>query len=76
MNVIGLKFFNDLATDNNNIPTVNHDLRSGQKVLDYAPNEELLNDYSTFSMQAIDTILSKVCYIDIYVLYLYLIIKY
>ena len=60
MNTIGLKFFNNLATENNNIPTVNHDLKSGVKLLDYAPNEDLLTDYTTFTMQVIDTILSKV----------------
>ena len=60
MNTIGLKYFNNLATENNGIPTVNHDLRESDKVINYAPNEELLDDYTTFTMQVIDTILSKI----------------
>ena len=59
MTVQGLQLFNPRATEKNTIPTVNHNLhdKSGQKVLMYAPNDQLPSDYFDFTMNMID----KVC---------------
>jgi hypothetical protein len=60
MNTIGLQLFCPYATQNNAIPTVNHNLKEESKVINYAPDLKLGNDFSTFTMNVIDQILSHV----------------
>ena len=61
MTVQGLQLFNPRATEQNNIPTVNHNLhdKSGVKVLMYAPNDPLPSDYFGFTMNMVDKVCSK-----------------
>ena len=61
MTVQGLQLFNPRASEDNTIPTVNHNLhaKDGVKVLMYAPNDPLPSDYFGFTMNMID----KVCLI-------------
>jgi hypothetical protein len=58
MTVQGLKLFNPRANEQNQIPTVNHNLhdKNGVKVLMYAPNDPLPNDYFDFTMNMIDKV--------------------
>ena len=58
MTVQGLQLFNPRATENNGIPTVNHNLHSadGVKVLMNAPNDALPSDYFDFTMNMIDKV--------------------
>jgi len=59
--VQGLQLFNERATIDNHVPTVNHDLHGkGPKVLLYAPDDKLPTDYYGFTMQMIDKILSMI----------------
>lgn len=60
MTVQGLRQFNARASAANKIPTVNRDLSSELKVLPYAPDAPLGNDYVTMAMNTIDNILSHV----------------
>ncbi len=60
MTVQGLKLFNPKATVENNIPTVNMDRHSDQKVIRYAPEDKLGDDFFTPSMKTIDKILSNI----------------
>ncbi len=60
MTVQGLQMFNPRATEDNHIPTVNMDRRAPDKVIPYAPNDPVGSDFSTFSMNTIDKILSNV----------------
>jgi hypothetical protein len=55
-----LQMFNPEATEDNNIPTVNMNLKSSQKVLDHAPNNPLPTDFSTPEMNLIDRVLTRV----------------
>ncbi|KAK6177000.1 hypothetical protein SNE40_015195 [Patella caerulea] len=59
MNMDALRMFNPHATEENNIPTVNHDLSHKNKVLPFAPEETLGEDFSTHPMNLIDKILSN-----------------
>lgn len=61
MTVQGLRLFNPRATENNGIPTVNHNLHSadGVKVLMNAPNDQLPSDYFDFTMNMIDKVRSS-----------------
>lgn len=58
MTVEGLKMFNSKATESNNIPTVNHNLKSRQNVLPFAPHDPVGSDFATHTMNTIDKILS------------------
>jgi len=58
--VPALRLYNSRATVNNVIPTVNQDLHNGAKVLPYAPDEPLGNDFFGFTMNMIDKILSNI----------------
>jgi hypothetical protein len=61
MTTFGLSLFSPFSTEANRVPTVNHDLRdSSHSVLDYAPVQEISSEFTTFSMNMIDTILSNV----------------
>lgn len=60
MNVHGLQMFNPRADDINSIPTVNLDRSSDVKVLPFAPNYPLGNDFFTESMNMIDRILGEI----------------
>ena len=60
MTVQGLQLFNDKATEDNHVPTVNMDRHSSVKVVPYAPNDKLGDDYETMTMKTIDKILSNV----------------
>ena len=52
--------FNPRATALNVVPTVNLDRSASQKVLPYAPENPVGNDFSTHSMNVIDKILSEI----------------
>ena len=58
MTVQGLQLFNPRATENNYIPTVNHNLhdKTGVKVLMNAPNDPLPSDYFDSTMNMIDKV--------------------
>ena len=60
MTVEALKTFNPRATEQNNIPTVNLDRSSSEKVLPHAPSKPMGNDFSSRSMNLIDSILSDI----------------
>ena len=60
MTVQGLQLFNPRATEDNKVPTVNMDRHSEQKVIPYAPEDKLGNDFYTPSMNTIDKILSNI----------------
>jgi len=62
MTVQGLQLFNPRANEQNNIPTVNHNLhdKSGIKVLMNAPNDVLPTDYFGFTMNMVDKILAMI----------------
>lgn len=61
MTVRGLQMFNQLATEENQVPTVNHNLKDTQHpVLRHAPLTVLQQDFVTEPMQTIDSILSVV----------------
>ena len=60
MTVQGLRLFNPLATEDNHVPTVNMDRQAPEKVVPYAPNDPLGSDFSTFTMNTIDKILSGI----------------
>ena len=60
MTVEGLQLFNPKATEKNNIPTVNMDRHSDQKVVRHAPEDKLGSDFTTMSMNTIDKILSNI----------------
>ncbi len=60
MTVEGLQMFNPKATEDNSVPTVNMDRHSGVKVVDYAPNDELGDGFTTTSMKTIDKLLSNI----------------
>lgn len=60
MTVEGLQLFNPRATEENNIPTVNMDRHSDQKVVNYAPEDKLGGDFFSTSMKTIDKILSNI----------------
>jgi hypothetical protein len=60
MTVQGLQKFNPRATDKNNVPTVNMDRHSDEKVIPYAPEDALGDDFSTPSMNTVDKILSNI----------------
>lgn len=57
--VQGLRLFNDRATEKNSIPTVNHDLKSAQKVLPYAPNDPIEDAFTTEAMNVFDKIMNN-----------------
>uniref|UniRef100_A0A1X7UZW5 Uncharacterized protein n=1 Tax=Amphimedon queenslandica TaxID=400682 RepID=A0A1X7UZW5_AMPQE len=60
MTVEALKTFNPRATERNNVPTVNLDRSSSEKVLPYAPSKPVGDDFSTRSMNLIDSILGEI----------------
>lgn len=60
MTVQGLRQFNPRASAANKIPTVNRNLNSQLKVLPYAPDTPMGNDYVTLAMNTIDNILANV----------------
>ena len=47
MTVQGLQLFNPRATENNQVPTVNMDRHSSEKVVPYAPNDFVGSAFST-----------------------------
>ena len=57
MTVQGLQLFNPRATENNQVPTVNMDRHSSEKVVPYAPNDFVGSAFSTLTMNSIDKIL-------------------
>ncbi|XP_046341457.2 uncharacterized protein LOC124122415 [Haliotis rufescens] len=59
MTVQGLRMFSKHASEDNNVPTVNHDLSGVKLVRPYAPNDLLGSDFRTHSMNTIDKILSN-----------------
>lgn len=60
MTVQGLQMFNPKATEKNTVPTVNMDRHSDDKVVRYAPNDMLGDDFTTSSMNTVDKILSNI----------------
>lgn len=60
MTVEGLQLFNPRATEKNNVPTVNMDRRSEEKVVPYAPEDLLGDDFYTTPMKTIDKILNNI----------------
>lgn len=60
MTVQGLQLFNPRATEENSIPTVNMDRHSDQKVVPYAPQDMLGEDFFTTPMKTVDKILNNV----------------
>ena len=60
MTVQGLQMFNPKATVKNNVPTVNMDRHSDMKVVRFAPEDRLQQDFDTPSMNTIDKILSNI----------------
>ena len=59
MTVQGLQMFNVKATAKNNVPTVNMDRKSPQKVVPYAPDDPLGSDFATATMNTFDKILTN-----------------
>ncbi|XP_067685420.1 uncharacterized protein [Haliotis asinina] len=59
MTVQGLSMFIKHPSEDNTIPTVNHNLRGVQKVLPYAPSDPVGSDFRTHTMNTIDKILSN-----------------
>ena len=59
MTVEGLQMFNPRANVHNNVPTVNMDRRSPQKVVPFAPDDPLGHDFSTQPMNVVDKILQN-----------------
>ena len=61
MTVQGLQMFNSRATENNQVPTVNHDISDeSHLVLPYAPEDHMTEDFTTNTMNIIDSILSRI----------------
>eukprot|EP01001_Neometanema_parovale_P010548 NODE_6788_length_817_cov_185.047550_g6552_i0.p1 GENE.NODE_6788_length_817_cov_185.047550_g6552_i0~~NODE_6788_length_817_cov_185.047550_g6552_i0.p1 ORF type:complete len:232 (-),score=76.83 NODE_6788_length_817_cov_185.047550_g6552_i0:120-767(-) len=60
LTVEDLRMFHPRATDENTIPTVNHNLQASNKVLDFAPSDAVGRDFHTYTMNTIDHILSNV----------------
>lgn len=60
MTVEGLRLFNPRATEENNVPTVNMDRHSDQKVVPYAPEDALGDDFFTTPMKTVDKILNNI----------------
>lgn len=60
MTVQGLRMFNPRATVDNRVPTVNMDRRSPQKVIPFAPEDNLGSDFKEMTMNTIDKILSNI----------------
>ncbi|CAH1780043.1 unnamed protein product [Owenia fusiformis] len=60
MTVEGLRLFNPKATEKNCIPTVNHNISADIKVLPYAPSDCIGGDFSTWTMNTLDKILSNI----------------
>ena len=60
MTVEGLQMFNPRANIHNHVPTVNMDRRSPQKVVPFAPEDPLGDDFSTEPMNVVDKILQNV----------------
>ncbi|KAL0479311.1 hypothetical protein AKO1_007026 [Acrasis kona] len=60
MTVQGLRLFNPRATANNKIPTVNQNLHNGDKVVAFAPEDPVGNDFFDFTMNMIDRVLTNV----------------
>ena len=52
--------FNQRATEDNQVPTVNMDRNSPEKVIPYAPNDPIESAFTTFTMNTIDKILSNI----------------
>lgn len=61
MNVQGLRLFNQRATENNRVPTVNHNIWDEEHlVLPYAPEDPRGEDFTTETMNIMDAILSRI----------------
>ncbi len=60
MTVEGLQLFNPRATEKNGVPTVNMDRHSDEKVVPYAPEDALGDDFFTSPMKTVDKILNNV----------------
>lgn len=60
MTVQGLQKFNSRATEKNSVPTVNMDRHSDVKVIPYAPNDPLGDDFSTVTMKTFDKIMNNI----------------
>ncbi|CAH3186540.1 unnamed protein product [Porites lobata] len=61
MTVQGLRLFNPRATEDNRVPTVNHDIHDEKHlVLPYAPEDPYEEDFSTEAMNIMDAILSRI----------------
>ncbi|XP_032233064.1 uncharacterized protein LOC116615510 [Nematostella vectensis] len=61
MTVQGLRLFNPRANPDNRVPTVNHDIKDAKHlVLPYAPDSPTGEDFSTDTMNIIDSVLSRI----------------
>ena len=60
MTVQGLRIFNPRATEDNNIPTVNHNVLAEKKVVPNAPSDPTGHDFATPAMNLLDHVLSNV----------------
>lgn len=60
MTVEGLQLFNPRATEKNSVPTVNMDRHSELKVVPYAPQDALGDDFFSSPMKTVDKILMNV----------------
>lgn len=60
MTVQGLQKFNPRATVRNSVPTVNMDRHSDVKVIPYAPEDPLGEDFTTVTMKTFDKIMNNI----------------
>lgn len=61
MTVQGLRLFNPRVNEDNHVPTVNHNIKDEEHlVIPYAPEDPIGEDFSTETLNIIDTILSRI----------------
>ena len=58
MTVNDLRKFNPRVTEDNEVPTVNHDMEAEMRVMDHAPLTHLDEGFETEEMRVIDHILA------------------